>query len=137
MSDAFEERQQELRQLFTQDDSDDNIYYMPREDYDSDEEYNDAVNGLVTWQRVTMLITWWQPCTISTQNITLNRVRITQMSEQIMTVKDVASYLKLNERTVYRMATSAKIPAFKVGTSWRFKREDIEKWIEEQKNDRQ
>lgn len=59
------------------------------------------------------------------------------MSEQIMTVKDVASYLKLNERTIYRMATSAKIPAFKVGTSWRFKREDIEKWIEEQKNDRQ
>ncbi|WLQ14255.1 helix-turn-helix domain-containing protein [Hahella aquimaris] len=59
------------------------------------------------------------------------------MSEPIMTVKDVASYLKLNERTVYRMATSAKIPAFKVGTSWRFKREDIEKWIEEQKNDRQ
>lgn len=59
------------------------------------------------------------------------------MSEQIMTVKDVASYLKLNERTVYRMATSAKIPAFKVGTSWRFKREDIEKWIEKQKNDRQ
>ncbi|EMD9274727.1 helix-turn-helix domain-containing protein [Cronobacter malonaticus] len=59
------------------------------------------------------------------------------MSEQIMTVKDVASYLKLNERTVYRMAKSAKIPAFKVGTSWRFKREDIEKWIVEQKNDRQ
>ncbi|EPS5941676.1 methylation-associated defense system helix-turn-helix domain-containing protein MAD1 [Klebsiella quasipneumoniae] len=59
------------------------------------------------------------------------------MSEQIMTVKDVASYLKLNERTVYRMAMSAKIPAFKVSTSWRFKREDIEKWIEEHKNDRQ
>lgn len=54
-----------------------------------------------------------------------------------MTVKDVASYLKLNERTVYRMAMSVKIPAFKVGASWRFKREDIEKWIEEQKNDRQ
>ncbi len=59
------------------------------------------------------------------------------MSEQIMTVQDVASYLKLNERTVYRMAMSVKIPAFKVGASWRFKREDIEKWIEEQKNDRQ
>ncbi|WP_374854976.1 helix-turn-helix domain-containing protein [Acinetobacter indicus] len=58
------------------------------------------------------------------------------MSEQIMTVKDVASYLKLNQRTVYRMATSAKIPAFKVGTSWRFKREDLEKWIEEQKNNK-
>ena len=45
VSDAFEERQQELRQLFTQDDSDDNIYFMPREDYDSDEEYNEAVNA--------------------------------------------------------------------------------------------
>ncbi|EPU1006853.1 type I restriction-modification system subunit M [Vibrio cholerae] len=45
VSDAFEERQQELRKLFTQDDSDDNIYYMPREDYDSDEEYNEAVNA--------------------------------------------------------------------------------------------
>ncbi|MEN4234494.1 helix-turn-helix domain-containing protein [Serratia marcescens] len=39
------------------------------------------------------------------------------MSEQIMTVKDVASYLKLNERTVYRMATAGKIPAFKAGIS--------------------
>ncbi|WP_423807340.1 class I SAM-dependent DNA methyltransferase [Photobacterium damselae] len=45
VSDAFKERQQELRHLFTQDDSDDNIYFMPREDYDSDEEYNDAVNA--------------------------------------------------------------------------------------------
>lgn len=45
VSDAFEERQQELRQLFTQDNSDDNIYFMPREDYDSDREYIDAVNA--------------------------------------------------------------------------------------------
>ncbi|EJE7182787.1 helix-turn-helix domain-containing protein [Escherichia coli] len=59
------------------------------------------------------------------------------MSVQIMTVKHVASYLKLNERAVYRMVMSVKIPAFKVGTSRRFKREDIEKWREEQKNDRQ
>ena len=44
VSDAFEERQQELRQLFTQDDSDENIYFMPREDYDSEEEYINAVN---------------------------------------------------------------------------------------------
>tara|TARA_R110001592_G_scaffold363387_1_gene686815 strand:+ start:521 stop:2281 length:1761 start_codon:yes stop_codon:yes gene_type:complete len=48
VSDAFEERQQELRQLFTQDvplsNGDDNIYFMPREDYDTDTEYADAVN---------------------------------------------------------------------------------------------
>ncbi len=41
VSDAYEERREELRYLFTQDDS---IYYMPREDYESDEEYNDEVN---------------------------------------------------------------------------------------------
>lgn len=45
VSDAFEERQQELRELFTQNGSDDNIYFMPREDYDSDEAYNEAVNA--------------------------------------------------------------------------------------------
>ncbi|EJV9310247.1 type I restriction-modification system subunit M [Vibrio vulnificus] len=45
VSDAFEERQQELRTLFIEDSSDDNIYFMPREDYDSDEEYNEAVNA--------------------------------------------------------------------------------------------
>jgi len=45
VSDAFEERQTELRHLFTADDSDENIYYMPRDDYDSDEEYEEAVNA--------------------------------------------------------------------------------------------
>ena len=45
VSDAFEERQQELRNLFIEDNSDDNIYYMPREDYDSDDDYNEAVNA--------------------------------------------------------------------------------------------
>lgn len=44
VSDTFEERQQELKSLFTQDNSIDNIYYMPREDYESDEEYNNAVD---------------------------------------------------------------------------------------------
>jgi len=56
------------------------------------------------------------------------------MGDQIMTVKDVAAYLKINERTVYRMATASKIPAFKVGTSWRFKQTEIELWIKEQHN---
>lgn len=56
------------------------------------------------------------------------------MSDQILTVKQVAEYLKVNERTVYRMATAKTIPAFKVGTSWRFKQLEIEQWIKEQHN---
>lgn len=57
------------------------------------------------------------------------------MADQIMTVKEVAEYLKVNERTVYRMAADSKIPAFKVGGSWRFKQAEIEKWIKMQSND--
>ena len=56
------------------------------------------------------------------------------MGDQILTVKEVAEYLKINERTVYRMATANKLPAFKVGGSWRFKQAEIERWIKEQSN---
>ena len=57
------------------------------------------------------------------------------MNDQVLTVKEVAEYLKVNDRTVYRMATAGKIPAFKVGSSWRFKQTEIEKWIEKQSNE--
>lgn len=55
------------------------------------------------------------------------------MSDEIMTLKEVADYLKLAEKTAYRLAAEGKLPGFKVGGSWRFKRADLEKWIEEQK----
>lgn len=50
-----------------------------------------------------------------------------------MTLKEVALYLKLTEKTAYRLAAEKKLPGFKVGGSWRFKRDDLEAWIEEQK----
>lgn len=50
----------------------------------------------------------------------------------VLTIKDVAEYLKVNERTVYRLAGAKKIPAFKVGGTWRFLRSDIDQWIKEQ-----
>jgi excisionase family DNA binding protein len=50
----------------------------------------------------------------------------------ILMIKDVAEYLKVTERTIYRLAAAKKIPAFKVGGSWRFSRADIEAWIREQ-----
>lgn len=56
------------------------------------------------------------------------------MVDQILTLKDVAAYLKLADKTAYRLASEGKLPGFKVGGSWRFKREDLEAWIEEQKN---
>lgn len=50
-----------------------------------------------------------------------------------MTLKEVADYLKLAEKTAYRLAAEGKLPGFKVGGSWRFKREDIANWIEKSK----
>ncbi len=55
------------------------------------------------------------------------------MSNDILTLKEVAVYLKLAEKTAYRLAAEGKLPGFKVGGSWRFKESDIEKWITEQK----
>lgn len=54
------------------------------------------------------------------------------MSNEIMTLKEVAEYLKLAEKTAYRLAAEGKLPGFKVGGSWRFKRPEIEKWIEQE-----
>ena len=55
------------------------------------------------------------------------------MSEEILTLKEVADYLKLAEKTAYRLAAEGRLPGFKVGGSWRFKHEDVLQWIEEQK----
>lgn len=55
------------------------------------------------------------------------------MTDQILTLKEVAQYLKLTEKTAYRLAAEKKLPGFKVGGSWRFKMTDLEEWIEGQK----
>ena len=56
----------------------------------------------------------------------------TVMDDKILTIKEVAKYLKVNERTIYRLAASGDIPAFKVGNSWRFRKAEIGQWIEQQ-----
>ena len=55
------------------------------------------------------------------------------MADDILTIKEVAEYLKLTERTLYRLVQEGKLPGFKVGNSWRFKQADIDRWIEDQK----
>ena len=55
------------------------------------------------------------------------------MNDKILTLKEVAEYLKLAEKTAYRLAADGELPGFKVGGSWRFQKVDIQKWIAEQK----
>lgn len=50
---------------------------------------------------------------------------------EILTIEEVASYLRVSERTVYDWANKGEIPCGKLGTTWRFKRSEIEKWVDE------
>lgn len=51
---------------------------------------------------------------------------------EILTLKQVADFLKVTERTIYRLAAAKKIPAFKVGGTWRFSKAEINQWIQRQ-----
>lgn len=54
------------------------------------------------------------------------------MDTEFLTVEEVAEYLRLPLSTVYKLAQDNKIPGFKVGKHWRFRRETFEKWIQQQ-----
>lgn len=51
---------------------------------------------------------------------------------EILTLRQVAEFLKVTDRTIYRLAAAKKIPAFKVGGTWRFSKADITEWIQQQ-----
>jgi PTS system nitrogen regulatory IIA component len=51
------------------------------------------------------------------------------MDHEIMTIEEVATYLRVSERTVYDWAQKGQLPGGKLGTTWRFKRSDIEGWV--------
>ncbi|WP_112311374.1 methylation-associated defense system helix-turn-helix domain-containing protein MAD1 [Pseudogemmobacter bohemicus] len=55
------------------------------------------------------------------------------MADPILTLPEVAVLLKVAEKTVYTMAQTGQIPAFKVRGQWRFKHDDLDAWIDEQK----
>lgn len=48
------------------------------------------------------------------------------MSKEILTAQEVAKYLRIHPYTVKRLARAGKLPGFKVGDQWRFKKEDID-----------
>ena len=50
--------------------------------------------------------------------------------DEILTIADVASYLKVTEKTLYGLAQKGDLPGFKVGGQWRFRRAAIDSWID-------
>jgi excisionase family DNA binding protein len=53
--------------------------------------------------------------------------------DDILDAEEVGKMLRIHSRTVIRLANQGKLPGFKVGGQWRFRRKDIEDYIEEQK----
>lgn len=51
------------------------------------------------------------------------------MSENLMDIAQLAEYLQMNKMTVYKLARQGKVPAFKVASEWRFKKELIDAWL--------
>ncbi|MDR1908560.1 MAG: PTS sugar transporter subunit IIA [Spirochaetaceae bacterium] len=51
------------------------------------------------------------------------------MEDDILTIEEVAKYLRVSERTVYDWAQKGELPAGKIGTVWRFKKLEIERWV--------
>jgi len=54
-------------------------------------------------------------------------------NSEVMTISQVAEYLKISEITTYKLVQEGKIPAFKVGRHWRVMKEDLRDFIEKQK----
>ena len=51
---------------------------------------------------------------------------------EILTLEDVAHYLRLTPQTIYKWAQERRIPAVKLGKEWRFRRSVIDRWLDEQ-----
>jgi excisionase family DNA binding protein len=55
--------------------------------------------------------------------------------EPAMTVRDVATFLNVDEKTIYRLVTRGELPGFKVLGSWRFQKTDLASWVESRKQE--
>ena len=53
------------------------------------------------------------------------------IDHEILTVKEVSELLKIHEDTVYKMVREGRIPAFRIGSDWRFRKEETARWMVE------
>lgn len=51
------------------------------------------------------------------------------MAERVMTVRELAAYLQVHQSTIYRLLKYSKLPAFKVGSDWRFIKSQVDEWM--------
>jgi excisionase family DNA binding protein len=52
--------------------------------------------------------------------------------QAFLTTEEVLGYLKTTPRTIYRLIRSGELPAVRIGRQWRFRRVDLDRWVERQ-----
>jgi len=74
----------------------------------------------------------WEYTTVPSQNTFYQTKTESLMTyENLMTMEEVANYLKVKKRTIYGWVKNGKIPAMKTVGQWRFKKENIDAWLEQ------
>ncbi len=56
--------------------------------------------------------------------------------QAFLTTEDVLGYLKVTPRTIYRLIRTGELPAVRIGRQWRFRRTDLDQWLDRQRADR-
>lgn len=64
--------------------------------------------------------------------MTRERARAPCSGNEILTLEEVAAYLRLTPQTIYKWAQEKRIPAAKLGKEWRFRRSIIDRWLDDQ-----
>ncbi|MEE8179497.1 MAG: helix-turn-helix domain-containing protein [bacterium] len=54
--------------------------------------------------------------------------------QRLMTIREIADYLRLSKVTVYKMTRQGKIPALKIGKQWRYNKSEIDSWVKQKSN---
>ncbi|PYP56305.1 MAG: hypothetical protein DMD44_12800 [Gemmatimonadetes bacterium] len=60
------------------------------------------------------------------------RTRGPSLDSEILTIEEVAAYLRLTPQTIYKWAQEKRIPAAKLGKEWRFRKSIVDQWLDEQ-----
>ena len=86
----------------------------------------ESLTGLLVHYRKVLQF-WIVPVSGGEGGISMNQ-------QEFMTTKEVAQYLRVDQYTIYRLVSQKKIPAFKIGNQWRFKRSLLERWLKSKMN---
>jgi len=70
---------------------------------------------------------------MSEEVVSVKNERKLESEPRVLTVGEVAKYLRVHQTTIYRLLKTHKLPAFRVGSDWRFNLETIEKWMSQER----